>query len=74
MDFIIYSVLWQYFVTISALLYLFLPSLCAAVFPPPNKMKALWEVTFHSPTGRNNQKGQNANADFLFFSTFTVTS
>lgn len=29
-------------------------------------------MTFHSPTGRNNQKGQNANTGLLSFSSFTL--
>lgn len=61
-----------YFMTISVLLYLILPSLHAVVFFSPNKIEGLQEMTFHSPTGRNNQKGQNTNTDLLFFSPFTL--
>lgn len=38
----------------------------------PNKIETLWGVTFHSPAGRNNQKGQNVNSHLLPFSPFTV--
>ncbi len=31
-------------------------------------------MTFHSPTGRNNQKGQNAITDLLFFFFFLIYS
>lgn len=37
---------------------------------PPNKTKGLQEVTFHGPTGKNNQKGQNRNTDLLLFPLF----
>lgn len=65
-----YSVLFLYFMAVSILLYSFPPSLHATAVFFSNKNGGLQGMTFHSPTGRNNQKGQHTNTDLLLFSPF----
>ena len=73
-----YSRVWslaQFWAFISRLFLfscIFFFHLCMPLSSSPNKIETLWGVTFHSPTGRNNQKGQNVNSNLLPFSPFTV--
>lgn len=70
LGFKIHSVLLLYFMAVSILLYSFPPSLHATTVFFSNKNGGLQGMTFHSPTGRNNQKGQHTNTDLLLFSPF----